>query len=349
MLEIRNLRKAFNGQPALDGVTFKVKTGEIVALLGPSGSGKSTLLSIVAGLDHADRGAVLWDGENMASTSAHRRGFGLMFQDYALFPHRDVFGNVAFGLQLGSHSAAQVRQRVSQVLQLVGLASFEHRDVSSLSGGEQQRVALARALAPQPRLLMLDEPLGSLDRALRTRLLEELAAILRKARQTSLYVTHDQEEAYAIADRIVLLKVGRVEQVATPEELYRRPATAFAARFLGLHNLLPARIVKAGRCNWLETPIGKLPAPKTSLKLKGDVVVLLRPDAVQLGRSLPIKLSAKLLSRRFRGRNLQAKVLVGGTQLVLELPSDSILPKQGAKILLSFDPRRAMQVFPRED
>jgi ABC-type Fe3+/spermidine/putrescine transport system ATPase subunit len=194
---------------------------------------------------------------------------------------------------------------------------------------------------------MLDEPLGSLDHALRTRLLEELAAILRKGRQTSLYVTHDQEEAYAIADRIVLLKAGRVEQVATPEELYHRPATAFAARFLGLHNLLPARIVNAGRRTWLETPIGKLPAPKTSLK--GDVVVLLRPDAVQLGRSLPMKLSAKLLSKRFRGRNLQAKVLVGGTQLVLELPSDSILPKQGAKMLLSFDPRAAVQVFPRED
>jgi len=347
MLEIRKLRKAFDGKLALDGVSFKVRTGEIVALLGPSGSGKSTLLSIVAGLDRADRGAVLWDGKNMANTPAHRRGFGLMFQDYALFPHRNVFGNVAFGLQLGSQSAAQVRQTVSQVLQLVGLVGFEDRDVSSLSGGEQQRVALARALAPQPRLLMLDEPLGSLDRALRTRLLEELAAILRKARQTSLYVTHDQEEAYAIADRVVLLRAGRVEQVATPEELYRRPVTAFAARFLGLHNLLPARIVKVGRRTWLETPLGKLPAPKT--KLKGDVVVLLRPDAIRIGRSLPIKLTGKLTSKRFRGRNLQARVLLGETQLVLDLPADAVLPKQGAKVHFSFDPRAAVQVFPRED
>src|SRR3990172_8391937 len=180
MLEIRELYKAFDGKVALNGVSFKVKTGEIVALLGPSGSGKSTLLSIVAGLDLADRGTVRWDGKNISSVPPHRRGFGLMFQDYALFPHRDVFGNVAFGLQLGAVPAAQIQRRVSEVLQLVGLAGFERREVSSLSGGEQQRVALARALAPQPRLLMLDEPLGSLDRALRQHLLAELAEILQR-------------------------------------------------------------------------------------------------------------------------------------------------------------------------
>ncbi len=346
MLEIRDLHKAFDGKPALNSVSLKVKTGEIVALLGPSGSGKSTLLSIVAGLDRADRGVVRWNGKNIVNLPAHRRGFGLMFQDYALFPHRDVFGNVAFGLQLVAKPAAQIQRRVSEVLQLVGLAGFERREVSSLSGGEQQRVALARALAPQPRLLMLDEPLGSLDRALRTRLLEELAAILRKAGQTSLYVTHDQEEAYAIADRIVLLRAGRVEQVAAPEELYRHPATAFVASFLGMHNLLPARIATKGRRTWLETPVGKLPAPKT--RLRGAVTILLRPDAIKLGRSLPAKLNARLISKRFRGRNLQAKVKVGGTQLVLELPSDAALPKTGATLQLSFDPKKAVQVFPRE-
>ena len=346
MLEIRELYKAFDGKVALNGVSFKVKTGEIVALLGPSGSGKSTLLSIVAGLDLADRGTVRWDGKNISSVPPHRRGFGLMFQDYALFPHRDVFGNVVFGLQLGALPAAQIQHRVGEVLQLVGLAGFERREVSSLSGGEQQRVALARALAPQPRLLMLDEPLGSLDRALRTRLMEELAAILRKARQTSLYVTHDQEEAYAIADRIVLLRAGRVEQVAAPEELYRRPATAFVARFLGFHNLLPARVVKTGKRTWLETPIGKLPVPKT--RQRAEVTILLRPDAIKLGRSLPAKLNGTLLSKRFRGRNLQARVKVRDTRLVLELPSDTVLPKQGTKLQLSFDPKKAIQVFPRE-
>lgn len=346
MLKLRHIQKSFEGKVALDDVSFDVKTGEIVALLGPSGGGKSTLLSVVAGLESPDRGQVLWDGKDISNIPPHRRGFGLMFQDYALFPHRDVFSNVAFGLQMAGKPAVAVKRRVSEVLQLVSLAGFERREVSSLSGGEQQRVALARALAPQPRLLMLDEPLGSLDRTLRTRLLEELAAILRQAGQTSLYVTHDQEEAYAIADRIVLLNAGRVEQIAAPEDLYRQPASAFAARFLGLQNLLPARLVKKGRRVWLETPLGKLPAPLT--RLSGEVTVLLRPDAIKLRRSLPIKLSGTLISKRFRGRNLQAKVLVGETQLVLELPSDTALPKPRAKLHLSFDPRKALQVFPRE-
>ena len=346
MLELRKIRKSFGGKAALSDVSFRVASGEIVALLGPSGSGKSTLLSVVAGLEKADRGQVRWDGKNLSGVPPHRRKFGLMFQDFALFPHRDVFGNVAFGLQMAGTPITQVRRRVNEVLHLMGLSGLEHREVSALSGGEQQRVALARALAPQPRLLMLDEPLGSLDRALRTRLLEELGTLLRRAGQTSLYVTHDQEEAYAIPDRIVLLRAGRVEQVAAPEELYRRPATAFAARFLGLHNLMPGRLVKAGKRAWLQTTLGNLPAPKT--RLRGEVVILLRPDAIQLGRSLPVKLNARLLSKRFRGRNQQARILVGETPLVLELPSGTELPKVGASLHISFDPRQAVQVFPRE-
>src|SRR3972149_644150 len=260
MLELRKIRKSFGGKAALSDVSFRVASGGIVALLGPSGSGKSTLLSIVAGLEKADRGQVRWDGKNLSGIPAHRRKFGLMFQDFALFRHRDVCGNVAFGLQVASKPPTQVRKRVDEVLHRVGLAALEHREVSALSGGEQQRVALARALAPQPRLLMLDEPLGALDRALRIRLLEDLSSILRKAGQTSLYVTHDQEEAYAIADRIVLLNAGRVAQIATPQQLYRNPASAFVARFLGFENLLPARVTRSGRRVWLETPIGKLPS-----------------------------------------------------------------------------------------
>ena len=176
MLTLRGIHKSFEGQTVLDGITFEMRSGEVLALLGPSGSGKSTLLSIVAGLETPDRGQVLWDGEDQAPVPAHRRGFGLMFQDFALFPHRDVFGNVAFGLQMTGLPEGVVRNRVGEVLELVGLDGFDHREVGSLSGGEQQRVALARALAPQPRLLMLDEPFGSLDRALRTRLLDDLSA-----------------------------------------------------------------------------------------------------------------------------------------------------------------------------
>lgn len=347
MLELRHITKSFERNLALSDVSFEVKTGEIVALLGPSGSGKSTLLGIVAGLEKPDRGRVLWAGKDLSQLPAHRRGFGLMFQDYALFPHRDVFGNVAFGLQMAHHTSASITQRVRQTLQLVGLPDdFEHRDVNSLSGGEQQRVALARALAPQPRLLMLDEPLGSLDRALRTRLLEDLSIILGKAGQTSIYVTHDQEEAFAIADRIVLLNAGRVEQIASPEQLYRQPASAFVARFLGLENLLKARLVRSGKRVWLETKIGKLPA---QTKLSGsELTVLLRPDAFRLGRSGAVKFKGKLLKKRFRGKHLQAKVAVDKTQLVLELPSDAKLPTIGKTIAISFNPKEAMQVFPGE-
>ncbi len=347
MLELRGISRSFEGKRVLSDISFKVKTGETVALLGPSGSGKSTLLSIIAGLEQPDSGKALWDGKDLTAFPVHRRGFGLMFQDFALFPHRDVTGNVAFGLEMADATRAQIEKRVNEVLELVGLTGFARRDVSSLSGGEQQRVALARALAPEPRLLMLDEPLGSLDRALRTRLLEDLARILRKSGQPSLYVTHDQEEAYAIADRIALLNAGRIVQIGTPQQLYRHPASAFAAKFLGLENLFPARIEVKNKRKTLVTPLGKFPAPPT--KLNGDVLVLLRPDAVQIGVAGKISLRAKLLSSQFRGTMIHLTLKVKETRLKLELPSNTVLPKNGQTIQISFDPRAALQVFPYED
>jgi ABC-type Fe3+/spermidine/putrescine transport system ATPase subunit len=347
MLELRNVSQVFNAKFALNDVSFRVKTGEIVALLGPSGSGKSTLLNIVAGLEEPDRGKVFWDGRNVSQVPIHKRGFGLMFQDYALFPHRDVFHNVAFGLQMTHRSTASTSKRVREMLALVGLSpEFERRDVTSLSGGEQQRVALARALATQPRLLMLDEPLGALDRALRTRLLEDLSVILRKAGQTSLYVTHDQEEAFAIADRIVLLNEGRVMQIAVPEKLYQQPASVFVARFLGLQNLFPAMLHRSGRRIWLDTAIGKLPAP--SKLSANEVVILLRPDKLHLASTSGVRLRGSLTKKQFLGDSLRAWFRVGKAQLMLELPSDTRLPAIGHSAQISFDPKRALQVFPRE-
>ncbi len=241
-LTLRDIHKSFGSKQALSGVSFQVLEGETVALLGPSGCGKSTLLGIIAGLESPDQGEVLWAGESLAATPAHQRGFGLMFQDFALFPHRDVFGNVAFGLQMAKWSSAQIELRVREVLELVGLPGFERRDVNTLSGGEAQRVALARSLAPGPRLLMLDEPLGSLDRTLRERLVIDLRQILRQSHQTAIYVTHDQEEAFIIADRVVVMNAGRVEQTGPAQEIYRQPAGVFVARFLGLNNLIPGEV-----------------------------------------------------------------------------------------------------------
>ncbi len=233
MLRVEQLSVRYGGTTAVDGVELDVGDGEIVCVLGPSGSGKSSLLRAIAGLVPDMDGEVGYDGVDLSRVPPHRRGFGLMFQDHALFPHRDVIGNVAFGLRMQGLSRADYERRARDALALVGLAGFEHRRVSEISGGEQQRVALARALAPEPRLLMLDEPLGALDRALRDRLVVELRALFVQLELAVLFVTHDHDEAFAIADRIAVMHRGRIEQVGEPHEVWRRPANAFVASFLG--------------------------------------------------------------------------------------------------------------------
>jgi thiamine transport system ATP-binding protein len=203
MLRVEDVRVRFDDRWVLDGAGLTVGPGEIVALLGPSGSGKSTLLRVIAGLLPPDGGRVLWDGEDVTGLPAHRRRFGLVFQDHQLFPHRDVAGNVGFGLAIAGRPKAEVRQRTAELLHLVGLDGFEHRSVTALSGGEAQRVALARALAPRPRLLLLDEPLGALDRDLHDRLAIDLRHLLVELGTAGLHVTHDPDEADAVADRVV--------------------------------------------------------------------------------------------------------------------------------------------------
>lgn len=218
---------------AVDRVDLDVRRGEVVALLGPSGCGKSSLLRAVAGLEPLSAGELAWDGADMRQVPVHRRGFGLMFQDGQLFPHRDVAGNVAYGLQMAGLPRAEQQLRVAELLDLVGLAEHAHRAITALSGGEQQRVALARALAPRPRLLLLDEPLSALDRALREHLATELHDILRAAGTTALYVTHDHDEAFTVADRVALMRAGRLVQTGTPAQLWAHPVDAEAAQFLG--------------------------------------------------------------------------------------------------------------------
>jgi len=248
-LEVRRVAVQLGGAAVLDDVSLAARAGEIVALLGPSGCGKTTLLRVIAGLQpHA--GDVLWQGRSLAALPAHRRGFGLVFQDQALFPHLDVERNVAFGLRMQPRaprgSAAERGRRVAELLELVGLSGFGRRPVDSLSGGEAQRVALARALGPHPRLLMLDEPLSGLDRPLREQLLVDLPRILRRLRQTALFVTHDLEEALAVSDRVAVMRAGRIVQVGTPRAVYERPASVFVARFLGRANILSGTVRAAG-------------------------------------------------------------------------------------------------------
>jgi thiamine transport system ATP-binding protein len=244
MLRAEEIGVKFDGKAALDGASLDVGDGEVVTVLGPSGSGKTTLLRVVAGLQPPDTGRVLLDGIDLAGVPPHRRDIGLVFQDHALFPHRDVFGNVAFGLRMRRDAPEAIATRTTDLLELVGLAGFERRSVGTLSGGEQQRVALARALAPEPRVLLLDEPLGSLDRRLRDRLLEDLAELFDRLALTAVYVTHDQTEAFALGDRVAVMREGRVVQVATPDELWSRPLDADVAQFLGIGNVGEGEIVR---------------------------------------------------------------------------------------------------------
>ena len=256
--------------------------------------------------------------------------FGLMFQDYALFPHMRVRANIAFGLKMQKLSKDEIDKRVTETLDLVGLPGFEGRDVNNLSGGEQQRVALARALAPKPRLLMLDEPLGSLDRALRQRLLEDLRQIIKATQQTTIYVTHDQEEAYALADRVVVMRAGQVAQIGAPQEIYRRPASQFVARFIGLNNFLPGQA--AGGV--LSTPLGEFPINEN---FNGAVTALLRPDEVRLGAG-EYALTGMVVDRAFYGEFSQVTIRVGEYDLSFSLPSGT-LPEVDEQVTFSFEAR----------
>ncbi|MGQ0838143.1 ABC transporter ATP-binding protein [Actinokineospora sp.] len=276
MLRVAGLTVHYGAFVAVSDVDIEVADGAVLALLGPSGCGKSTLLRAVAGLEQAAAGAVSWDGADLSHVPVHRRGFGLVFQDGQLFPHRDVAGNVAFGLRMRGDAPASRRARVAELLDLVGLAGYGDRSVTELSGGEQQRVALARALAPRPRLLLLDEPLSALDRALRDQLALDLARVLRTAGTTALVVTHDHDEAFTLADRVAVMRAGRISQTGHPAEVWRHPVDENTARFLGCGLFVPA-VVDSGL---VTCEFGTAPLPWAA---PGPVVLGLRPSALRVG------------------------------------------------------------------
>jgi ABC-type Fe3+/spermidine/putrescine transport system ATPase subunit len=342
-LRLDRLTKSFGALRVADAVSLEVARGETLALLGPSGSGKTTILRMVAGFETPDSGSILVDGEEVTRQAPERRRFGMVFQHYALFPHLTVGQNVAFGLESRGVPREEAARRVSEALAAVDLAGFQARRVGEVSGGQQQRVALARALAPEPRVLLLDEPLSNLDPQLRERTRRELARTLEKIGITAIFVTHEQEEAFDLGDRIAVVNGGRLEQVGTPEELYRSPATKFVATFIGRASVLPASW-DGGRARLPSGPAWSAEAAGAA-EPGAAVELVVRPEALRLAAG-PESLAGAVTSRRFAGREAFYEVETpAGVLEVLGAP-DAAAPGDRVAVSLSPDgpPPRA---YPR--
>jgi putative spermidine/putrescine transport system ATP-binding protein len=275
-VELNELTRVYGAVKALDGLSLHIEPGELVALLGPSGCGKTTALRILAGLDEATSGTVSVGGKDVSNVPANKRDMGMVFQAYSLFPHLTVLDNVAFGLKMRGKAKGERMSHAADMLDLVGLSAHKHKYASELSGGQQQRVALARALAIQPRVLLLDEPLSALDAKVRAQLRDEIRRVQLEVGTTTLFVTHDQEEALAVADRVGVMSQGRLEQLAAPADLYANPATPFVAEFVGLNNKVPAE-VSGGQAHLLGTSV-----PALEGSVAGPGLAMVRPESVTI-------------------------------------------------------------------
>lgn len=319
MISIKNLSYSYGKNLVLRSIDLELNEGEILCLLGESGSGKTTLLRLIAGLETDYQGDIRLDRKSLKNIPVHQRGFGFMFQDFALFPHMNIEENVTFGLKMQGKNAAEQKRIVAEMLDLLGMSGYEKRHIDAISGGQKQRVALARSLAPKPRLLMLDEPLGSLDASLRERLLLELREIIKQLGITAIYVTHDQQEAYAVADRIAIMHMGRIIQIDNPETLYHQPKSLFVVNFLGLSNLVPTELLP------------------DNLKSSPASHYLLHPAGLELDEKG--QLEGKIIERVFQGENTRLRVQIGkDTELSFHLSSSAKIPQINEKVHLSIVP-----------
>ncbi|MFW2367163.1 MAG: ABC transporter ATP-binding protein [Desulforhopalus sp.] len=340
ILEISKLSNQYEGVPLLQEVSFGLEKGEILCLLGPSGSGKTTLLRLLAGLEQAESGTVLFKGRDLQPIPPHKRNFGMMFQEYALFPHKSVLGNIGFGLEMLKVDPGQRLQTVKKMLKLVGLSGFENRKIDDLSGGERQRIALARSLAPEPELLLLDEPLGSLDRTLRDRLAVEIRSILKSLGVTAVFVTHDQAEAFSVADKVAILDRGVLRQFDTPENIYRNPGDTRVAQFLGFTNLISTSKSNDLQFHSLFKPLRDLlsndqPDQPSTLLIRPEGARLIGDGSTSTGTPT---LTGIVLRQRFQGSTYKITVEVGGIPLNFDLPIDPQPPEAKQVIELAISP-----------
>ncbi len=334
-VEARQLVKRYADNAALKGFSHVFPGGKITAVLGPSGSGKSTLLSLLAGLQPPDEGGISLDGRDIARLPAERRDFGLVFQNYALFPHLTVAENVGFGLRVRGLPAAERRERVRETLELVRIPHLAERHIHQISGGEQQRVAIARALAFRPKVLLMDEPLSALDARLREDLRAELSRLLRGLDATTIYVTHDQVEALGLGDELVILRDGVIEQSGPPQIVYRHPATSFVASFLGAANVIPATF-REGK---IELPFVRLVHEDAS-GIQGPCLAVIRPEDLELATADgPGAFAAELESSLFLGNRMRLHLVAGGERLTADL-QDGNQVQAGAPVHLRIRPGR---------
>jgi len=350
-LRLDGLVKRFDGTLAVDHLSLGLERGEILALLGPSGSGKTTTLRLLAGFESPDAGRVLVDGDDVTFADPVARRFGMVFQHYALFPHLDAGENVAFGLESLGVGGTELTRRVERALALVDLAGLARRRVSQLSGGQQQRVALARALAPEPRVLLLDEPLSNLDPTLRERTRREVREVIHRVGITTVLVTHEQDEAFELGDRVAVLRAGRLEQVGTPDELYAAPANLFVGGFVGRSGTLPATVlgpaeggvrIRVEGAEWdLDLPAGRpVPSP-------GPAMLLVRPEGLRLAEREPGAIAATVTGRRFVGPSaLYTLVTDTGAAVEVLAPPRTVRAGQVIGILPSRRAGGGLHLFP---
>ena len=342
-LVLDRLTKTYGDTVAVDGLSLEVEQGEFLALLGPSGCGKTTTLQMIAGFVEPTSGAITLDGSDLLAIRPNKRGLGIVFQSYALFPHMTAAENVTFGLEMQAIASAERKRRVADMLTLVGLSAFADRYPRKMSGGQQQRVALARALVIKPRMLLLDEPLSNLDAKLREEMQIELRQIQRTVGTTTVLVTHDQSEAMALSDRIVIMNKGRVEQIARPDEAYERPASPFVASFLGKTNVLPAELRHGD--DRLVLAIGAALWPAERGPQLGPVTVMVRPE--KIGFATSGGLPGVVRNRVFHGSQwlLQVETAVGSVTVIRQ-NSGEAMPIEGASVALSWR-TEDMRVAPR--